>query len=422
MAIPAVLLPISLAEAIAASKSSSGTLNFIQDRSEDLLVVSGWNRPDRYGGRLTDEGHYTRAWTGVNASGLWYEVDEHLHELGRFGAIRGGAVSIDDFQQRVKGGWKRPQTAGSYVLTFVRRSASLPPDWVAWFMTEEAAELVAFDLYDPRGELLAPLTSGWPLHKLEGLHATVIGVGSIGSVACEALASYGIRRFTLIDPDRLLAHNFARHRALRTNHGRLKVNAVGDLLLERDSAVEVERLPLDVATHADLVRPGLANSDVVIGCPDGTRARRMVSHLAYRAGKPVVLGCVLEQGAFGEVLRLVPGRNGCLLCNRAALRDAFDAEVGLDAGYDAGNPHLAMTAVTGDLALVGHLVAKAAVSTLMERRGERGEKLAGDHGAIALRPLPGFPAPFDFSAAGQVRWVETAQSRPTCPTCGERGS
>ena len=53
-----------------------------------------------------------------------------------------------------------------------------------------------------------------------------------------------------------------------------------------------------------------------------------------------------------------------------------------------------MTAVTGDLWLVGQLAGKAAVAALIQPHGERSQKLAGDMALVALRPEPDFPAPF----------------------------
>jgi molybdopterin-synthase adenylyltransferase len=418
MILPALLLPKAVADAITSCGSQWGAIDLKQDRAEDLLIVSGWRKGLEYGGKVIEDRHYTRYATSVPGAGWWYEVEPSLHELGRFRRLRGGGVAAEELAAGVLNGWKKPSTAGTHIVTFARRAGGLPPDWCAWTLVKDSAIQLDLDIFDAGADLLAPLDRGWRRDQLSDLHVTVVGLGSIGSVACEALASYGLRKFTLVDFDRLRAHNFARHRTLREEHGRLKVNAVADLLKRRDPTVEVEPLPLDVASNADQIRPILDETDLVTGCPDGTRARRTTSHLAYWAGKPVVLACVLEQGAFGEVLRLLPGRTGCLLCNRAALKDAFDPEPGLDAGYETGNPHLPMNAVTGDLALVGQLAAKAAVATLLERRGDRAQRLAGDHGIVSLRPVPDFPEPFDFSEAGEMRWRPTAASRQECPTCG----
>jgi hypothetical protein len=77
-----------------------------------------------------------------------------------------------------------------------------------------------------------------------------------------------------------------------------------------------------------------------------------------------------------------------------------------------------MTAVGGDLGLVGQLAAKTAVATILDHKGHRDQRLPGDHAILALRPLPGMAAPFDLTGAGQVEWHPLPPPRDDCPTCG----
>jgi hypothetical protein len=77
-----------------------------------------------------------------------------------------------------------------------------------------------------------------------------------------------------------------------------------------------------------------------------------------------------------------------------------------------------MTAVGGDLGLVGELAAKVSVATMLEPLGFREQRLPGDQMTIALQPKPGMAAPFDLECAGEVRWRELPEPRPDCPTCG----
>jgi hypothetical protein len=79
-----------------------------------------------------------------------------------------------------------------------------------------------------------------------------------------------------------------------------------------------------------------------------------------------------------------------------------------------------MTAVGGDLALVGEFAAKAAVATLLEAHGYHDQRLPGEHAVLGLRPVPGLSPPFDVTRAGEVRWSPVGPPRPTCPTCGQR--
>jgi hypothetical protein len=174
-----------------------------------------------------------------------------------------------------------------------------------------------------------------------------------------------------------------------------------------------------VIYDADVMRPLFAEADVVVVTSDGIDSRRTANHIARRAGTPAIFGCVLANGAYGEILRIIPAV-GCLLCARAELRQrgGIAPETTLDQGYGTGTRHLPMTAVTGDLGLVGQLAAKVAVATLLEPRGFRDQRLPGDHAVIGLRPLPGKPAPFDIEEAGAITWAPLPPARTDCPTCG----
>jgi molybdopterin/thiamine biosynthesis adenylyltransferase len=131
----------------------------------------------------------------------------------------------------------------------------------------------------------------------------VIGVGSIGSAACEQLVMYGLRDLALVDPDHVRPHNIARMRLPASTIGRRKVSAVAEHLREGDSNVRVLALPLDVMQQADYLRPLLREMDAILVCTDGVEPRPIANHLAVRGRVPAVFACVLEDGALGEVLR-----------------------------------------------------------------------------------------------------------------------
>jgi hypothetical protein len=77
-----------------------------------------------------------------------------------------------------------------------------------------------------------------------------------------------------------------------------------------------------------------------------------------------------------------------------------------------------MTAVGGDLHLVGQLAAKLAVGTMLERGGDRSQMAGGDVLLVGLRPVPDLAPPFDFERMLDVRWRDLPAPRDTCPVCG----
>jgi hypothetical protein len=127
-----------------------------------------------------------------------------------------GALPLDTFRSGLHGSWIGLTRGGLQLcVTYARVDDDLH-DWRAWILSEDhqRAEIIDIQVVDEDLDLLAPLRAHWPLDELANAHAVVVGAGSIGSHSNDALVSYGIRRLSLVDPDRLFKRNFARH--LRT--------------------------------------------------------------------------------------------------------------------------------------------------------------------------------------------------------------
>lgn len=434
-----VVLPELYAARLLDAAKNSGTVAIKWSAAEELALIDGYrdgvHGNARAGLSAVTDRHQLRWATTNPAMGLWFRVDPELHTIGMHAARRDAVTKLDAFREYVKGGdWTYPARGSLTIAITVADvaqcreqagdddGAPLPLPFAAWLLSPDrgSAETIPIMIAPEAADPLGLLTGPWPLHELEGKTVAIVGVGSIGSAAAEALAEYGVRRLLLIDPDRLAEHNFARHRVPEAHVGRYKAVAMADVLTARDPHVQPEALTLDVIYDADHVRPVFDEADVVLVASDGVDSRRAANHLARRAGKPVVLACVLDDGAYGEVLRIRPPRTGCLLCARQKIVDdgGLDPEPALDRGYGAGTRHLPMTAVGGDLALVGQFAAKATVSTILEERGFPDQRLPGGHAVIALRPKTNTAEPFDIEHAGEVRWHELPPPRPDCPTCG----
>ena len=418
-----VLLPSSIADRIATSGGKWGLIDVRWDNAEGLAVIDGYSKGDRVHVRPSTDWlkeHYTNYVTTTPSSGWWYRVSPELHEVGFQLGIRQSGVTIEYFREQVPT-LRLPDRDGSrLVLTVVLEGDE--PEFAAWSVTAESATRFPVEIVDEVADLFAPLGAGWPRASLADKLVTVVGVGSIGSAAVEALNGYAVRDFALVDPDRLAVHNFARHRVHRRELGRAKVNAVAQMLNARDPEARVERYPLDVADDADVMRPLFTRSAAILVCSDGVESRRVANHLACRAGVPVTFACVLEDGAIGEVICVRPGATACLLCARERLREAgvVDPEPTLDLGYGTGFRHMPMTAVGGDLDLVGKFAARAVVSTLLLDAGYLRERLPGAHAVLGLRPhLDREPeVPFDVERTLDVSWHSLGERKPDCPSCG----
>ena len=438
-----ILMPAEAARLISESGTDWGHLGLAHNTVDQVYNVLTWNKKDGSSSQLKEgwKGHESLRWMkGISGQCLWYRGTEALHDRAALDASRNQPTPVAFMREQVGGNWLTFKTAVA-VVTFCERDDRI--EWAAWLREgEEALWPIDIEIYEPDADPLAPLDVAWPRQAIADKLVTVIGLGSIGSAAAEAMASYGLRKFAFVDPDRLEGHNFARHRSMPSVHGKYKVDAVADRLQERDPNVKVERIVAHIGHEADRIRPLLNDSAIVACFTDGPESRRIAAHQSFVARRPVVLGCVLSFGAYGEILRLLPGKTGCLECNRRALTDSLSLEYDLEAnafeerisgrshsehigvsrrlGHYAFDPKVInTTAVGGDLHLVGALAAKVVVATLMTKAGYREQRLAGNHALLGLRPpLDPAPAPFDrIDRVAAIAWLPTAAPDWECPTC-----
>jgi hypothetical protein len=354
--------------------------------------------------------------------GRWYRVPPEVHGHWLATKMRAGAALATRVLREVANGfYAGPHVAVTYAPDVADTFGDAPvPDMVAWHVDTDGITPISVEV-EPTVLGQSQLEPAWPVADLASATMLVVGTGSIGAVAAMALATFGVGRLRLLDPDRLLWHNLVRHAAPPRDVGKLKVAALAEQINALRPDTVVDARPLNVITDADRVRPLLHDCDVVVCTADGVAPRRVISHLARRAAVPAILACVLEDGGLGEILRLQPWRsNGCLLCQREALKalGGLDPEPALDLGYGTGSRHRPMTAVGGDLHLIGQFAAKVAVATHLERHGHPDQRLPGESALVALRPRPGWAPPFDLTACGEVRWAAAAPPLPECPTCG----
>jgi ThiF family protein len=354
----------------------------------------------------------------------WYRVPAELHLFWwQLRKVRGG-LKLEGFKSWIGAGWVSPGGGGYLALTVSADVyTSYPevdiPDIAAWYVTTNGVTPVDLDV-QAADQGVQQLAGYWPVADLAGTAILVVGAGSIGGAAAHALATYGVGRLILLDPDRLLGHNLVRHLGDARYVGQRKVDVLKRQLSDLRPDTVVEAFPLNVVSDADHVRALLRRVHLVLCAADGIAPRRVVSHLARRANLDAVLACVLEDGGLGEIIRLRPWLDrGCLMCQRDALVDdgAIDPEPSLDADYGTGTTHRPMTAVGSDLHLVGQLAAKVSVATLLERRGHPDQKLAGEHCVIGLRLRLGLAPPFDVEGCANIRWLPSKPPRPGCPTC-----
>lgn len=168
---------------------------------------------------------------------------------------------------------------------------------------------------------------------LAALEVGVVGVGGTGSVVAQELALLGVRRFVLVDPDRLEATNRNRvFGAAPALEGCLKTRVAAANIERVNPAAEVEAIDADVLTAAAADR--LAQTDFIFLCTDSHASRAMVAQLAYQHLVPTVdMGVSIGVGSTGTVeevtgrIQMLSPGLACLVCSGALSAEAIRREL-----------------------------------------------------------------------------------------------
>lgn len=147
----------------------------------------------------------------------------------------------------------------------------------------------------------------------------IAGCGSGGGNVALQLVMSGIRNFTLLDRDVLAPENVIRHVCGRSFIGRKKVDALAEVLRDRNPNVNIEKLEADIMNYRTL-DAAIKGSDVVVLATDNEPSRYRVNEICVQNGIPFVVGRVFTRGIGGEVFSYRPERGGCLACLESFLQ------------------------------------------------------------------------------------------------------
>ncbi|MDE2402078.1 MAG: HesA/MoeB/ThiF family protein [Burkholderiales bacterium] len=239
--------------------------------------------------------------------------------------------------------------------------------------------------------------------RLLNAHALVIGAGGLGAPALMYLASAGVGRITVVDPDTVDVTNLQRQIVHTTERvGQAKVTSAAHTLLQLNPEVRVHT----VAQAADeaLLAEWVPQADVVLDCTDNFATRQLINRACHHAGVPLVSAAALRfDGQISVFDSRVP-QSPCYAClfppdqappeTRCATLGIFAPVVGMMGVMQAGEA----------LKLLGHLLVPATDTP----------------GGQAHLPLAGRLLMLD----GRTwRWSELrARREPGCPVCGTPAS
>jgi molybdopterin/thiamine biosynthesis adenylyltransferase len=147
----------------------------------------------------------------------------------------------------------------------------------------------------------------------------IIGLGSGGSFTAVSLAMSGVGRFVLIDSDSIEPANVVRHAADLRYVGRPKVEAVADLIRQRNPEAEIKAVVGRIEEHRDL----LGAIDLAVSGVDGERAKFVINQACLEHSLTAIYAGVYERGEGGDVCVIDASGGPCYACWAEHLREGL---------------------------------------------------------------------------------------------------
>ena len=168
------------------------------------------------------------------------------------------------------------------------------------------------------GNLFARIEGLFDVEAFAESHVLIAGCGSGGSQVALQLVMSGVKHFTLIDNDVVKSENVIRHVCGLQFVGRKKVDALEDILKDRNPEITVQKFEKDLSQWNGL-ESEVQRSHIVVLATDNDPTRYQMNELCVRNETPFVVGKVFTRGIGGEVFGYRPGESGCLACLEGVL-------------------------------------------------------------------------------------------------------
>lgn len=255
------------------------------------------------------------------------------------------------------------------------------------------------------------------LARLAQKRVGIVGLGSGGGFVAVSLAMSGVGRFVLVDDDAVESANIVRHVADRRDLGRPKVEAVADLIRQRNPNAVVETRIGRIEQHTD----ALNNLDLLVVGVDGENAKYAINQVCLKHHLTAVYAGVYERGEGGDVVVIRPYNGPCYACWAVEVRESLSAnenQASQDLDYGMIGPEGTLEAEPGLWLHVVRVASAQADQALNELlRGTNVYKTMPANTVIlantALEIVTGEISP-PYSAV----WVDVPRD-PNCLVCGD---
>ena len=161
--------------------------------------------------------------------------------------------------------------------------------------------------------LFARIQGLFDVEAFSNLRVLIAGAGSGGGQVALQLALSGVRHFSLVDKDVLEDENVIRHVCGIRYLGQRKVDALSDVLLDRNPDIQIRPYHEDIESW-DGLQAEVEQSNVVVLATDNDDTRYQLNQLCVETETPFIVGRVFTRGIGGEVFAYRPGAGGCLAC------------------------------------------------------------------------------------------------------------
>jgi sulfur-carrier protein adenylyltransferase/sulfurtransferase len=145
--------------------------------------------------------------------------------------------------------------------------------------------------------------------RLKAVHVLCVGAGGLGNAVLQALASSGLGRITVYDPDVVELSNLARQPLfMEGDVGDAKACVVVRKCLEQNPHIGMSAVQASV--HSGNVESLLADVDFVVDCTDNAVTKYLLNDVCVAKGVPLVMASMAQWSGY---CLLVAGR-GCYRC------------------------------------------------------------------------------------------------------------
>jgi hypothetical protein len=283
-----VLLPTEAMEVIDKSYAW-GNLTCRLSAPDKAAIVVALSNEDSDLVHLTEDPDHFLTVADFNRVGHWYRVPADAAFCAYLLTHQHATMPFDAFQTLVPQAIAPLPGQWHIAVTFCPdppeiRDGERLPAWSAWTISNDTVRPISLDIQDGTQHVTA-LGSLWPTSLLSTSRALLLGAGSIGGAAAEALASYGVGHIDLVDPDKILFHNVPRHVLAAASVGMSKVDGLKASLNRQWPESNISPWPIDLTANANITRPLIDAADIIICTVDGVEPRRVANYLARRAGK-----------------------------------------------------------------------------------------------------------------------------------------